>query len=219
MERTQKLEKLFDEREDILDGIFDFSAIMKMASSGENQMFFLPPVIQEAKNVMAVSNDSTTVRVSGKLYEVKRPARLTLRPPHWRQYLSMNGDMTPEVPNKALLPRNPLEKQKWALWVNEGWEAGVRQAEEEMRMRIRQLGEDFTGMIRYMRLIDEGKIKAPNISTLKQGVAGGGDNMRENEAIYQLNIPARFDTDVDNWNPFYGEARGALRLPIEPTGK
>lgn len=220
IERTEELRQLFQEQSDMLDSIFDFNAIMKMASNEENQMFFLPPVIQEAKNVIAVSEDSKTVRVSGKLYEIKREARLTLRAPNWRQYLILtNTGMEPELPNRALLPRTPAEKSRWQEWVFEGWRAGYAQAEEEMRVRIRHLGEDFVGMVRYMRLVDEGKIKQPNIATLKQNVAGDGATLRENEAIYQLNMPARFNHNADDWNPLYGESRGSLRLPIEPTGR
>lgn len=217
-ERNKQLTESFKNNEKILNGIFDFSMIMRMASQGEDTMFFLPPVIQEAENVLALSADSNTVRVSGKLYDIKRKARLTLRAPNWRQYLIMGTSFEPEEPNTALYPRTRDEKQSWKIWVAEGWSAGYKQAEQEIRKRVRHLGEDFIGMIKYMRLIEEGKIKAPNISKLKQAVSGNESSMTEDERIYQLNLPAEFDLNSGNWNPLYGESRSSLRLPIEATG-
>lgn len=212
--RSKELVEIFNEHSDILD-IFDFNVIMKMSSFGEEQMFFIPPVIVEANNVMAVSPDSQTVRVSGKLYDIKEPAKLSLRPPHWRQYLTIHEDLKPNLPNKALLPKNNEERANWQVWVLEGWNAGITQADDEMKIKIAKLGEDFTGMVRYMRLVDEGKIREPNISTLKQNVVNNGSSMSQEEAVYQLSIPAIFNSDIDDWNALHGDSRSSFLMPQE----
>ena len=204
----------FETHEDLFK-IFDFDLVMRLASPGDEEMFLLPPVIQRLDNVSAVSESATRVRISGLVHVIKRPARLVLNPPDWRQYLIWDEEVAVNQPSKALLPKNEQEQAMWADWVAEGWKWGVVTADDEMRYRIRRLGEDFNGMVRYMTLAFQGKVKRPYIASQHTPVVGGGTEMRENESVYEISIPASLQPNTSEWDPIFGDDRQSLRYPSE----
>jgi len=213
--RMQLLKEGMDDYSAELDSIFDFGVLMKLASAGEEEMFFLPPVIREAENIKSLSASQNTVRVSGKYFEIERPARLTLRPPNWRQYLIFDQELYLSRPPKALMPKTDEEKKLWKKYVEAGWKEGQAQAEEEMAFRVERLGEDFVGMIKYMRLVMSGQIKAPYVAILKDDVVADRDTMRIDERVYKIAIPAAMESDTSKWNPLYGDDRDSLVYPAE----
>ena len=204
----------FETHPEIFD-IFDFDLIMRLAAPGDEEMYLLPPVIQRLDNVSAVSESATRVRISGLVHVIKRPARLVLNPPDWRQYLIWDEEVAVQQPSKALLPKTAEEQAMWSRWVAEGWKWGVLTADDEMRFRIRRLGEDFNGMVRYMTLAFQGKVKRPFIASQHTPVVGGGTEMRENESVYEISIPAQLHPQASDWDPIFGDGRQSLRYPSE----
>jgi defect-in-organelle-trafficking protein DotC len=200
---------------DYLDKIWDFGTIMRLASSGDRELYLLPPVIQEVNDTIVGSEDHQRLRVADKLYRIVKEERLVLAPPNWRDYLLFDQPVSLSAPAEPLLPKTPEEKRDWAQWVTEGWEAGRQQAVREMARRFRQMGSDFTGMVRYMRLAVEGKIKETRVASDRQWVTGGGDQMRINERIYQVSQPASLDPDMNNWETRNVDPRDGYRYPIE----
>jgi len=213
--RMNQLKAIFEERATQIEAIFDFSTLMRLASKGEQEMFFLPPVITEASNVKRLTNSGSTVQVSGLYYEITRPAQLTLRAPNWRQYLLFDQELYLSLPPRPLMPKGTEEVSVWRENVRTGWHAGIGQAEEEMSYRIERLAQDFIGMLRYMRLVMSGKIEAPFVAVLKKDVVGDRDTMRLDERVYKISIPAALVNDTSQWNPLYGDDRGSLVYPAE----
>lgn len=210
--------KAFFEENDQLFANFDFDTIMRLASNGGTEMFLLPPVIQRLDNVSAVSESATRVRISGLVHVIKRPARLVLNPPDWHQYLVWDDPVEVDMPSRALLPKTDEEQILWHNWVSVGWLSGIQVADDEMRFRIRRLGEDFNGMVRYMALAFQGKVKRPYIAEQHTDVVGGGSEMREDESVYEISIPASLHPNSKEWDPIFGDDRESLRFPSESAG-
>lgn len=208
--RIGRLKEEIRNQSSALDRLYDFGALMRLASTGESEMYLLPPVIQIAEDVMAVEPGSRRARVSDSLIKIMEPARLVTRPPDWREYLVFDVDRTPSIPHKVLLPSTREERRYWSSWVVEGWKAGVVQAEMEMAARVRKLINTYMGMTRYIRLSLERKVDAPQVTSLKQDVTGGGDEMRIDDRVYELTVDARMNTNKDLWRALTLDSRDSL---------
>lgn len=198
-----------------LDKIFDFNTVMKLSSQGDTELYLLPPVMQEAKNVVAISDNNQKLRISGKVYTILTPAKLVGLPPNWRTYLLHDQEIDLQKPSHLLMPRNEEERGYWARWVSEGWVAGIKQAEFEMLYRVRRLGNEFNGMVKYMSLLAQGKVREPVVVSSKENVTGGGAQMRQEDIIYQVSLPATLDADEKNWEVLALDPRGGLTAPGE----
>lgn len=215
LNRMNHLKNALEKGRDDLDSIYDFSVLMMLASEKDTELYFLPPVIQESNNVISVSDDSTKLRISGKLYQIHKPERLVTRAPNWRQYLIYDSPMEVSQTHSSLLPKTKKEQELRATWIDQGWEAGTAQAEREMIYRIRQLGKDFIGMTRYMVLLTEGKVTRGVVVKSTEEVTGGGNEMREDEQIIQLAAPASLNPNSSKWRAINTDTRDNLRMPIE----
>lgn len=202
-------------KEDNLDDLYDFSMIMKLASGRIDEMHLLPPVIRKSQDIVSVSSDSYRIKIAGKMYQIIKPARLVSVAPNWRQYLIYDQKVSASKPSRVLLPKTSHEESMWSEWVEEGWQAGINQAEIEMTYRVRKLGLDFKGMVKYVQLLTEGKVLKPIVSSSHQNVVGGDNEMIVDEKILQLAMPARLNTNAGEWEPLILDTRGSLRQPIE----
>lgn len=200
-----------------MDKIFDFNTLMKVAFDGNNELYLLPPVIQEVNDVISVSDNSRQLRVSGKVWLVKTPERLVTAAPNWRQYLVFDNDVEIDDPATVLLPRTVEEQLNWKDWVLKGWKAGRKQADREMYRRVVNLGEDYIGMVKYMKLAVEGKVSAPMIVSSHQEVTGGGTQMRESDKVIQVSRPASLNSNAKDWKAIPLDTRGSYRFPVERT--
>lgn len=198
-----------------LDDLYDFSVLMRLASGVDNDLYMLPPVIQESNNVVATSDDSRRMRISNRMYVIEKPERLVTAAPNWRQYLLFDQAIEVVSPPNVLLPRDNNEKKYWSEWVQSGWIQGVNQAEREMTYRVRQLGNDFVGMTRYMRLVTDGKISKPVVVSSHQNVIGKDNEMREGEKVIQISVPARLNPNASKWDTIEMSNRDSLRYPTE----
>jgi defect-in-organelle-trafficking protein DotC len=114
-----------------------------------------------------------------------------------------------------MLPETDAEKIIWKETLVRGWSAGTIQADHEMNDRIEQLGSDYQGMIRYMRLVNEGKISEPIIAKVKDDVSGGGNEMRINDSTYRLTSQSSLLSNVKYWKPLILDNRESLRYDTE----
>lgn len=198
-----------------MDDLYDFSVLMRLASGEKEDLYMLPPVIQESHNIVATSDDSRVMRISDKMYVIEKPERLVTAAPNWRQYLIFDQNVDVATPPSVLLPRDSKEKDFWSMWVQNGWVQGVNQAEREMIYRVRQLGNDFSGMTKYMRLLTDGKISKPVVVSSHQNVIGKDNEMREGEKVIQISVPAKLNPNESKWNTIEMSNRGSLRYPVE----
>jgi defect-in-organelle-trafficking protein DotC len=201
--------------QDDMDALFDFGMIMRLSGGIIEEMYMLPPVIQEAKNVVAVSDDASEMRHTDHYYHIVTPARLVLSPPDWRQYLIFDQPTETTTPPEQLLPKTSEEKKLWEKWVEEGWTAGQIQGEREIVYRERALGRDFNGMLVYLRLTMQKGIKKPIVVSSYEDVTGGGNEMRIGEKVIKIASPGLLDPNADNWKPLVMDTRGSLAYPVE----
>lgn len=214
--RMRQIKTALRVNEKSLDDIYDFSVLMKMVNEDSNELYLLPPVLQEGKNVTKVSDDGRRLVISGKYYRVARSERLVSIAPNWRQYLIFDVPVKTSRPPDVLLPEPGTEEEElWSAWIEKGWKAGVKQAENEMKFRIRRLGDDFVGMIKYMVLVEKGKMNEPVIASSTRNVVGGGDEMYEDQKVIQLSIPSGLNPNVKDWEANILDNRGSLRSDSE----
>ena len=213
--RIKELEEKFQSIGDSLDQMIDFKTIMLTAYTGEKELFLLPPVVTETTGMSALSEDAKTLRITGTAFFITKPERLVLMPPTWREYLLLSNDIMVKIPHPKMLPENDAEKLIWKETLARGWIAGTVQADHEMNDRIEQLGSDYQGMIRYMRLVNEGKISEPIIAKVKDDVSGGGEEMRINDSTYRLTSQSSLLSNVKYWKPLILDNRESLRYDTE----
>lgn len=210
-----KLRRQFNADSKTWDMQFPFKDVMRLAASGEKSLYFLPPVIHESNDVTAHSDDNNRIKVSGKYYDIVKKERLVTAPPDWREYLLIDLPVDVSKPVGALLPKTPQEQQLWSDWISEGWESGVLQANAEMTSRIRNLGSDINGMIRYLRLVKERKIEPSYVASQYMGRVNSGDRMHLSQRTFAITAPASFNGDEKQWVPLDLDPRGGYRTPDE----
>lgn len=213
--RINELKIKIDQNQDYMDDLYDFSVLMRFSGGEMEELYLLPPVISIVKNLKTVSDSATRIRITDKMYSIDKPGRLVSNAPNWRQYLLFDQPVGITKPVSNLLPRDSKEQVLWELWVEQGWLAGKKQAEMEMSYRIRRLGQDFTGMVRYLTEVTYGRINKPVVVSSTNNVTGGGSQMRINDKVIQLAIPAQLNSNENNWEALILDTRGSLRLPYE----
>jgi len=211
LSRIKEIKKQINQSEHSLDAIFDFSMLMKLSSNHEGSLYFLPPVISETHDHLTVSENSTRIHAAGKVFTVIKQGRLTSRAPNWREYLIFDEDILIKQPHNSLLPDTSAEKIMWKKWSSEAWLAGNIQADREMTYRVRSLGQDFGGMIKYLELLSRGMIDAPIISTLYRNARVGEGSMILNEKVYKISGEMQFVDDGYKWKPLISDSRGGYR--------
>ncbi len=203
------------QNESELDSLFDFGMIMRLSGGALDEMYLLPPVIQEAKNVIAVSDDANELRISDTYINILSPARLVLTPPDWRQYLIYDQKIETSNPPDALLPKTKEERALWSQWVEDGWTAGEIQGEREMVYRERKLGRDFNGMLVYLRYTMSNGITKPIVVSTFEDVVGGGNEMRIGEKVIRIATPGLLNSNAESWKPLIMDTRGSLAYDME----
>src|SRR5690606_21531656 len=97
----------------------------------------LPPVITQSNDDLTL-NDSNTIRLASKTYEIISPARFVTAAPTWRTYLWMNYHK-PTLPSKTLFPTSKVEAEAWNYYLKKGWISGLEQANEIFRENLDRL--------------------------------------------------------------------------------
>src|SRR5690606_27803800 len=131
------------------------------------------------------SDAGKTLRVADTVYEIVEQSRFTSVAPMWQAYLISNFDEA-ETPPDALLPRDKSEKDNWQNWVSEGWKQGEEQANEIFQANLDRLNRDYTGMVRYKMLLEEGKVSPARLAEADLGNTGTGQDMRVNDRAIRI---------------------------------
>lgn len=210
-----KLRKELDAEANTWDDLFAFKDLMRLATPGEKSLYFLPAVIQESKDVTAENDDHSRILVSGTYYQIVKKERLVTNPPDWREYLLIDLPVDASKPVGALLPKTPSEQSQWAEWVAEGWEAGILQSNAEMTARIRNLGSDYIGMIKYLTLVEEGKVVPSFVASQYRNKVNKGNSLHVNQRTFAITAPAEFNDRTNAWVPLDLDPRGGYRSPEE----
>ena len=180
------LKSIIEQEADTYDTAFDFSALMRAGGKIANEQYVIPPVISEVQNTMSQKEDGRQMVLSGKVYTIISNVRLSSAPPDWRQYIFIDDPTPPTAPPKDLLPKNSDEREKWKAWVDDGFNSGLEMGDIEFKDRITRLRVDFTGMARYMRLVEEGKVREPTVAIQHINLDGDDNTMKIRTSIYTI---------------------------------
>lgn len=174
---------------------FDFNPLMIRDRRGA---MLLPPVISESRDTMEQMEEGRVLRVADAYYEIIAPARFAPSAPLWHSYL-IRTYTAPEMPPFELLPRTDAERELWRRSVAEGWEAGLRQAEDIFQEDMRRLERDYQGMVRYAALLRENRVSAPFVAAASHGVTGTAEAVRVNDRSFRITADAALSRDPRTW--------------------
>lgn len=193
-----------------LDGIYDFGPLLIKGQ-------VIPPVITEATDIYNLE-DSTTIRTSDKIYQIKNQARFSSIAPNWRAYMPIGMDnkaYSSEIyVSKPLMPQNEAEKQVWVAATVRGWDSGVEQANAMLENNFRRLNRDYIGMVRFHEFVLQGKLTMPIISEYDLDNSNDGNTMVLNEQMLKITQLPQFE---NKWirNP---DSRGFPNRGTQVTG-
>lgn len=193
--RTFEIQRRLAEYDTSLSKIFDFSRLLISVPSG---MIIEPPVVSEAQRAVIVNGGGQEAAVADHVYRINRVARIVTAARNWRLYMERDwGRVDP--PPGLLLPKDDDERKEWRKWVEEGWNAGVQQAEETFEADLDRMTNDFVGMTRYRELLAQGMISAPYAMHQDHGVTGGGSEMRVGDRGLMITGPSELISRSDRW--------------------
>ncbi len=193
--RTFEIQRRLVEHEASLSKTFDFSRLLMAAPSG---LLLEPPIVSEAQKAVIVNKGGQEAAVADRVLRINRAARIVTAPRDWRLYLERDwGRVDP--PPGLLLPRDDEERAAWRAWVQEGWEAGVKQAEETFEADLDRMTNDYVGMVRYRELLAQGMISPPYAMHEDRGVTGGGSEMRVGDRGVSITGPSVLIPRSEKW--------------------
>lgn len=193
--RTFEIQRRLAEYDMSLSRSFDFGRLLLPGSSG---LLIEPPVVSEAQRAVLVGNAGQDAAVADRVFRINRAARIVTAARNWRLYLERDwGKVDP--PPGLLLPKTDEERAVWRASVQEGWNAGVQQAEETFEADLDRMTNDYVGMVRYRELLAQGMISAPYALAEDRGVTGGGSEMRVGDRGVTITGPSVLIPRSDKW--------------------
>ncbi len=193
--RTFEIQRRLVEHEASLSKIFNFTRLLISAPSG---LLIEPPIVSEAQRAVIVNGGGQEAAVSDRVLRINKAARIVTAPRNWLLYLERDWG-TVDAPPGLLLPRNDEERAQWKTLVQEGWNAGVAQAEETFESDLDRMTNDYIGMVHYRTLLVQGMISPPYAMHEDRGVTGGGSEMRVGDRGVSITGPSVLIPRSDKW--------------------
>src|SRR3954452_8440576 len=167
-----------------LDARYNFRTVMIGQS-------LVPPVITEIRQV-AERGGARLLYLTLGAFEIVKPARLTLAPPTWRDYLRVYAAEGRSA--ASILPQDSSEQAAWDTAYTAGVAAGIEEARASFSEAFNRLDRDYAGMVRYHELAAQGAISLPvvNVSAAKVRIAEGGTHAFVGEKVVTLRVTPRF---------------------------
>jgi len=195
--RTFQIQRRLAEYDTSLTRAFNFTRLLISAPSG---LLIEPPIVSEAQRAVLVASGGQAAAVADRVYRINRVARIVTASRNWRLYLERDwGRVDP--PPGILLPRTDEERAEWSVWVKEGWNAGLVQAEDTFEADLDRMTNDFIGMVRYRELLAQGMISSPYALNEDRGVTGGGSEMRVGDRGVTITGPSALIPKSNQWTP------------------
>jgi len=188
--RAKQINQIVAKHEKQLDLIFNFNAMLLDHN-------VLPPVLIEGRQTLEQSSDDI-IRIADRSYSIQSQARFVTMAPTWRDYLALNYS-SPDLPDSSLLPRNQSEKEVWNRYIDEGWQAGISQADIIFSESVGRLKRDYEGMIAYRTLLAQNMVSLPFVAQVNLGVTGGDSQMAINDRILRITALPQFNTAANEW--------------------
>jgi defect-in-organelle-trafficking protein DotC len=188
--RAEHINAQVSKHEPLLDRIYNFNALML-------EKYVLPPVLIEARQTFDRNSDDT-IRIADRQYMVQQQAKFTTVAPTWRDYLLLRYQH-PENPDRSLLPKNQIEKQVWDHFIDEGWQAGITQADSIFQEHLGRIKRDIQGMILYRTLLAQKMVSPPFVAEVNFGVTGGDNELAVNDRILHITAMPSFNQKSEMW--------------------
>lgn len=222
---SRAINQMLQTQSNDLSRTYDFQRVM---IKGPDNVMIMPPVISQMDETYETSEAGRTLRVADTSYEIIEQATFAPVAPLWQSYLIRNYT-SPSAPPDILLPRDGDEKGQWAASVVEGWNMGKQQAQDIFKSDLARLERDFTGMVRYKALLEEGKVSAPVVADARLGTTGTGQDMRVNDRAIritqdpslQVGTPTNWQSSPTTPLPVTGQTTGqdpSKPVPACPAG-
>lgn len=175
--RAAQINKVLCRHEKMLSRVFNFNAMLLDKN-------VLPPVLLEGRNTLVLGGKDT-IRIADRTFLILNQAKFVTAAPTWREYLWLSY-CAPEIPDRSLLPRTREEQLMWKTFIDEGWRAGIQQAELIFRENIGRLKRDFEGMVRYRTLLAQNIVSPPFVAELDMGVTGGCSDLTVHDRVLRI---------------------------------
>jgi defect in organelle trafficking protein DotC len=197
--RAQELTQALDKRASQLDTLVQFAPLVSKQGT-------LPPVIVQAKDVAAFAKDQ--VRMAHQVYKMEREERFVSVPPTWRDYLlvGLHIQGAVELPLQSARPTGSSEHTIWRTAVQSGWADGVQQANAVLAANFNRLARDYSGMVLYSTLLQQGMVVRTRVAESRQVLSGNHQEMILGDTLRRVTDKARLETDTRLW-------RAAIRKP------
>lgn len=202
--RAIELNRMLGGHKRALERVFNFQQIMLTDS-------VLPPVLIEGRNTLDITSGNDAIRIADRSYIILSQAKFVTAPPTWHDYLWLDF-AAPEAPDRTLLPRNKAERIIWDQYLQQGWAAGITQADNILTESIGRLKRDFLGMIRYRTLLAQNMVSAPFVARVHMGVTGGGNALSVNDRLLRITELPTLSADSHFWKTDITQV-----LDLEPT--
>lgn len=207
----KRLHKEIKGIDEFLDSIYDFGVLMRSTNSGIYEAFLLPAIVNEVEGKVLISDDGKNISHTERSIELLESEKFVTEQPNWRGYLLFNPLKEFQPPFNSMLPKNEKEKEIWSEGIKEGWALGVRQANKEVSANAENLGRDFIGMVKFIRVSLEGKIESASLSFSRELMETDGNQLDINKTRYQISSPAKFNSDTGKWEIITTSTRESLR--------
>jgi defect in organelle trafficking protein DotC len=195
--RTFEIQRRLAEQDASLSRTFDFKRLLIAAPSG---LLIEPPIVSEAERAVIVGGGGQQAAVADKIYRINRVARIVTAARDWRLYLERDWGKV-DAPPSLLLPSSREERARWSAWVQEGWDAGMVQADDIFQADLDRMTNDFVGMVRYRELLAQNMISPPFASHEDRGVTGGGSEMRIGDRGVTITGQSELIPKSKTWTP------------------
>lgn len=226
--RSRELNEFFVNSGDDLDKIFDFRSLMlpnnvippvlteavkTMDAKADEPLptdddsFLLndnptgKALAQTKVRVDRAQNNFRTLRITDRVYKILRQARFAVAIPHWHDYLQLSYT-PPALPESAILPKTQAEQDTWAQGIEEGWNLGMRQAEQILEQNLMLLRRDYLGMVRYRKLLAMNMVSAPYVADRDYGITGDGDEIKIHDRVLTIAALPALKPDSKLWTPY-----------------
>jgi len=188
--RAEQINTVLLQHEKMLNRVFNFHAMLLDKN-------VLPPVLIEGRNTLNLTG-TAVIRIADRTYQILSQAKFVTAPPTWRDFLWLSHK-APEAPDRSLLPKTREERFIWKKFTEEGWKAGIQQAELIFKENMGRLKRDYEGMIRYRTLLAQNIVSPPFVAELDMGITGGGSNLTVNDRLLRITAFPALQAESKNW--------------------
>ena len=188
-QRVLEILRVLESRSAQLSAVYDFNRVAAPAPLGTGLV--IPPVVVRSFNAQEFDTNGAAATAADEQLEIIAPARLSPVAPTWRDYLLLEAGAVESLPS-ALLPAGSNEAAKFRQWFDEGWQAGVLQADAEFERRLLRLKRDYEGMLEYRRLVAAGLMRRIVVADADLGDAVEPNSMRIGERSVKIVSQSQF---------------------------